>query len=226
MDSKRYFLPLALVLSLLCVSGSKRPSTLVSFHIEAEAAEAEVDSQGKFILPLRLGNPPTTYYFRKVPELTSKQVEGFYAFPSRTGTGFGAAFKLDPQGRNRLLSVTSSNSGKRLLTTVNTRPVNFVIIDKAISHGYIVVWSGLNEDDIVRFRKDMTEIVPNQPSDDAQTWDASDAPPENAEEAGDEGGKKRGFFGRLFKGKDKKGEDERVLELDSGSSDDFAPAPN
>ncbi len=221
MASQRYLLPLVLVLSLFCVSGSRKSKTLVSFHIEAEREEAEIDPGGKFILPLTLGNPPTTYFFQKVPELTNKQVEGFYAFPSRTGEGFGAAFKLDTQGRNRLQSVTALNSGKRLLTTVNTRPVNFVVIDRAISHGYIVVWSGLTAQDIVAFRESMPEIVPSTPTEEEDAWTESGNA--NPSRGNDENGdtKKRGFFGRLFKGKAKTtehGEGES-----NGSADDFAP---
>jgi hypothetical protein len=220
MASKRYFLPLVLVLSLLCVSGSRKAKTLVSFHVEAEQAVAEVDPQGKFILPLILGNPPTTYYFQKVPEITSKQVEGFYAFPSRTGEGFGAAFKLDPQGRNRLQSLTSLNSGKRLLTTVNTRPVNFVVIDRAISHGYIVVWSGLTAEDIISFRESMTEIVPSTPTAEGDAWNDVGSSGPTSGDAPNGGAKKRGFFGRLFKGKDKGPETKENGA--NGSLDDFA----
>ena len=218
MATQRYLLPLVLSLSLLCVSGSRKSKMLVSFHVEAEQAEAEIDPQGKFILPLTLGNPPTTYYFQKVPELTNRQVEGFYAFPSRTGSGFGAAFKLDPQGRNRLESITAQNSGKRLLTTVNTRPVNFVIIDRAISHGYIVVWSGLTAEDIVVFRESIPEIVPNAPTAESDAWaPEGEALPQDQGAVEDRPGKK-GLFGRLFKGKDKAAEPANQ----SGSPDDFA----
>lgn len=193
---------------------------LVSFHIEADREEATMDTQGKFVIPLTLGNPPTTYYFHKIPELTNKQIEGFYAFPSRTGEGYGTAFKLNNQGRDRLQTVTTQNSGKRLLTTVSTRPVNFVVIDRAISHGYIVVWSGLTEADLAIFRESMTEIVP-------KTGDVGAAAPGSAgrreESATDEGPRKRGLFGRLFRGREKKAEASE--DEGGGSADDFAFPP-
>jgi len=215
-------LVLVLALSLFGLAGGKKPRMLVSFHIEAERQEAEVDSQGKFIIPLTLGNPPTTFFFHKIPELTNKQVAGFYAFPSSSGNGYGVAFKLNAQGRDRLQSITTQNSGKRLLTTVSTRPVNFVVIDRAISHGYIVVWSGLTAADIDLFRESMTEIVPKAGGPETGAASARGAELEDAVE--DRGPRRRGPLGRLFGGRHRDAAETGGGA--SGSADDFAPSPN
>ena len=90
------------------MAAGRKPKNVVSFHLEETEAKSS-----KFVIPIEgLGNPPRTYYFRKVPEITQSKLNGFYRFPAKNGRGYGAAFRLNTQGRNILESISSSSRGK------------------------------------------------------------------------------------------------------------------
>ncbi len=129
-------------------ASGRKGATFLSFHVEAEAVE-----EGKMVERVRLGNKD--YFFRKVPEFTDDYIDSFYPFPAENGKSYGAAFRMNKTGSQRLAVVTQLNLDRRLLTAVNQQPISFVIIDKAISDGVIVVWSGLTEEHLELFEKSM-----------------------------------------------------------------------
>lgn len=194
----------------------KKAKIFVTFHIEAEQSEG-----GKFVIPITLGNH--TYYFRKVPEITNNQINSFYRFPAKNGRGWGVAFRLDKQGAARLEAITSASVGKRLLTTINMRPVNFVMVDGPVRHGYAVVWSGVTEADLALISKELDETDPgghvkkddNLSNDDYLRRDPADAYDLKEEP------KKRGF--RLFGRRDKT--DSPSAAPEEPTDGDFAPLP-
>jgi hypothetical protein len=49
---------------------------------------------------------------------------------------------------NRLAAVTAANQGRWLISQVNGRAVDGVIIDKQVSDGYIVIWKGVTLADV------------------------------------------------------------------------------
>jgi hypothetical protein len=198
--------------SLLSVSAGKKPKIFVSFHIEAEESEG-----GKFVIPIKLGNH--TYFFRKIPEITNKQISSFYRFKPENGSGWGIAFKLDNQGANRLASITSASTGKRLLATIHMRPVNFVVIDAPVRHGYAVIWSGVSDADIATFSKDIQETEKGGEALKKKFLDNDDYLRRDRDDAYDIAPKeeKKGF--RFFRKK------EKPAETSASPEDDFAPLP-
>ncbi len=135
----------------LLASGKKEMKTTLSFHLETEATD-----NPKMIFP-QLANGETRY-FRRMPEVTTKDVVSFSPFPSEIGDGYGIVFKLKPSAVNRLAAVTNANQGKWLIAQVNGRVVDGVLIDKQISDGFIVIWKGVTLDDVTLFDKDLPRI--------------------------------------------------------------------
>lgn len=132
-------------------SGKKEIKTSISFHMETDATD-----NPKMIFP-QLANGQTRY-FRRMPEITTKDVVAFSPFPSDVGDGYGIVFKLKPAAVNRLAALTAANQGKWLIVQVNGRVVDGVLIDKQISDGFIVIWKGVTLDDVAIFDKSMPRL--------------------------------------------------------------------
>ena len=151
-------LSLALGLIVLCsltISGARKPSFAISFHLEGIQFEGP-----KMVQPIRLGNPPKTHFFRRVPELTQRHIKGYYPFPANDGASYGVAFKLNKSGSDALAVISTVNQGKKLLTVVDGEPVDTTVLDKPIRDGHIVVWGGLTKSDLAKFDKKFTRIKP------------------------------------------------------------------
>ena len=151
-------LSLALALAVLCtltISGARKPSLTVSFHLEGNSFEG-----GKMVQPIKLGNPQKTYYFRRQPELTQRHIQGYYPFPADDGTSFGAAFKLNQNGTDTLSSLSIVGKGRKLLTVVNSEPIDYTVLDKPVTDGYLVVWGGLTKSDLAKFDGKFQRILP------------------------------------------------------------------
>jgi hypothetical protein len=123
----------------------------VSVHMETENSE-----NPKMIFPQEIGG--SARYFRRMPDISTKDVIAFSPFPSEAGEDYGVVFKLKDNVARRLSAVTSSNQGRWLLTMINGRAVDGVLIDKQIDDGIIVVWKGVTLADIAVFDESMTRI--------------------------------------------------------------------
>ena len=162
----------ALLLALPCLawgSGGKRKALLITVHLETDASEGP-----KFSFNLPVPGSGESRAFKKSAEITDSEVEWFYLFPAESGNGYGAAFKFDSVGTNRLEYISTSNQGRHLLTIVHPAASSFVRIDKVISDGIIVVWEGLNDGHIVALRENLKERT--AAAEPAPTAEPSDAP--------------------------------------------------
>lgn len=121
--------------------GKNENKASVTFHLETEATD-----NPKMIFPQGVGNQ--TRYFRRMPEISIKDIVSFSPFPSDTGESFGIVFRLKGNAVNRLAAVTAANQGRWLISQVNGRAVDGVIIDKQVSDGYIVIWKGVTLADV------------------------------------------------------------------------------
>jgi hypothetical protein len=133
-------------------AGSKADNkTQISFHMETENSE-----NPKMIFQQDIGGG--TRYFRRAPEVSTKDIIAFSPFPSEGGGDYGVVFKLKDNATRRLSAVTSSNQGRWMITMINGRPVDGVIIDKQIDDGIIVAWKGVTMADIAVFDESMPRI--------------------------------------------------------------------
>ena len=121
--------------------GKNENKASVTFHLETEATD-----NPKMIFPQGVGNQ--TRYFRRMPEIGIKDIVSFSPFPSDTGESFGIVFRLKGNAVNRLAAVTAANQGRWLISQVNGRAVDGVIIDKQVSDGFIVIWKGVTLADV------------------------------------------------------------------------------
>lgn len=123
----------------------------ISVHLETENTE-----NPKMIFQQEIGG--STRYFRRMPEVATKDVIAFSPFPSEAGGDFGVVFKLKDNVAGRLSAITSSNQGRWLLISINGRAVDGVLIDKQIDDGIIVAWKGVTLADIAIFDDSIPRI--------------------------------------------------------------------
>lgn len=150
--------PFALVPMLFCLATSllsaggkaDKPATL-SFHLETEATD-----NPKMIFP-QLANGETRY-FRRIPEVASKDVESFSPFPSDDGSTYGVIFKLKQTAARRVAAITAANQGRWLIAMVNGRAVDGVLIDKTVEDGFLVIWKGITLDEISQYDEAVPRI--------------------------------------------------------------------
>lgn len=141
--------PIAALSMMLCIAlapnllagGKKQDKSSVSFHMETEATD-----NPKMIFP-QLANGKTRY-FRRMPEISSKDVVSFNPFPSDVGEDYGILFKLKENAVNRLAAITNASQGRWMIAQVNGRVVDGVLIDKQVNDGYIVIWKGVTLADV------------------------------------------------------------------------------
>lgn len=123
----------------------------ISIHMETENSD-----NPKMIFQQEIGG--RTRYFRRMPEVSTKDIIAFSPFPSEAGGDFGVVFRLKDNVARRLSAITSSNQGRWLITMINGRPVDGVLIDKQIDDGIIVAWKGVNLADIAIFDESLPRI--------------------------------------------------------------------
>jgi len=122
--------------------GKAGEEAIVSFHIETEQAE-----NPKMVFPIEAGGK--TRYFRRMPEISARDVAAFRPFPGDDGANtYGIVFQLKNAGSRRLASITNANQGRMLLAMTQGRPVDMVMIDKQVDDGFIVIWKGITEAEI------------------------------------------------------------------------------
>ncbi len=128
-------------------SGKRGQAVLISFHLEGSKEEWP-----KFAQAVKMSDGQQ-FYFKVLPVATDADIQWFYPFVSDDKTTFGAAFKLDQRGSNALAQITGSPENHGRLLAVVTQPLsdqlpglrNYLQIDKRITDGVVVVWSGLTD---------------------------------------------------------------------------------
>lgn len=131
--------------------GKKETKVAVSFHMETEATD-----NPKMIFP-QLANGKTRY-FRRMPEISLKDVMSFNPFPSEVGGDYGIVFKLKPSAGNRLNAITAANSGRWMISQVNGRILDGFLIEKPVTDGVVVIWKGVTLQDVALFDEELPRI--------------------------------------------------------------------
>ena len=132
-------------------SGKKEIKSSVSFHIETESTD-----NPKMIFP-QLTNGETRY-FRRLPEVSTKDIVSFSPFPSDVGEDYGLILRLKTTAVTRLAAVTAANQGRWLVAQLNGRILDGVMIDKQINDGFIVIWKGVTLADMTLLDATMPRI--------------------------------------------------------------------
>lgn len=146
MLSRFTVLLLAIIALIPCVhaAGKRDDKASVSFHLETDAGD-----NPKMIFQQVQANGQTRY-FRRMPEISTKDVFSFSPFPADDGS-YGLVFRLKPNAARRLSALTSANQGRWLSSMINGRMVDGVLIDQQVDDGMAVIWKGATRADIALF---------------------------------------------------------------------------
>lgn len=142
----------ALLFAVPAPASSKKPKISVRFHTEANQRDS-----GSFAMPVKLQYAQREAVLSRVPEFSERNIEAIFPFPASDGS-WGCAFKLDPQGRIRLDTMSNQQRGRALVVFVGTKQgkhqVVDMIIDGSVPNGMITVPRGLTELEVAYLRKD------------------------------------------------------------------------
>lgn len=151
----RFAAALMILFTVFCpavaASGKADNKASISLHMETESTD-----NPKMIFPQDVSGQ--TRYFRRVPEVSTKDVISFSPFPSDAGGDYGVVFKLKDNAARRLAAITSANQGRWLVTMINGRVVDGVIIDKQVDDGVFVAWKGVTLADVAIFDDSLPRI--------------------------------------------------------------------
>ena len=121
-------------------SGKKDVPATVSFHMETDPTD-----NPRMTFQQAAGGKMRT--FTRVPEVSTKDVLSFAPFPADDGS-YGLLFTFKEHSARRLAAVTNIAQGRYLLSRLNGRVVDGVLIDKPVEDGKLVVWKGATLADI------------------------------------------------------------------------------
>ena len=147
----RFTLAILAVTGLMLLGSGQRSSNspiFMSFHLETTREEYP-----KFAEAIKMGNPAQQYYFAKMPVVTDRDVSWFYPFLADDGSTYGAAFKLNRPGTDKLTQVSTTPTNQGKLIGINVQGLSrkqgpirsYIQIDRGVSDGVIVIWSGLTD---------------------------------------------------------------------------------
>ena len=152
MQSRLALFLMILVLALtpdVFASGKRNSKATISFHMETEGTD-----NPKMIFPQMVNSRQR--FFRRIPEVNTKDVISFSPFPSDAGgDNYGLVFTLKEHSANRLAAITNVNQGRWMIAQVNGRVVDGLLIDKTVNDGKLVVWKGITLADIALLDKSL-----------------------------------------------------------------------
>lgn len=147
----------ALLLSPPALAGGKKETMAgIAFHMETDPID-----NPKMTFPQFVDGKERT--FRRVPEISAKDIAAFNPFPSQDGQGYGVLLKLKGGPTNRLAGVTANNIGRWMIARVNGRIVDGVIVDQQIDDGELVIWKGLSLAEVKGMDKKIPRIGEKKP---------------------------------------------------------------
>ncbi|MFV0415503.1 MAG: hypothetical protein ACK5NG_03970 [Chthoniobacterales bacterium] len=132
------------VVALIFVAGTLKPSSVtVRFQLVAGS-----NDQDPFVTRGKTANGEPVS-LQKMPVVTERDIQGFYAFPTPDGT-HGAYFQLGAHGRNTVENVTSTELNSYLVALVDGRGVVKLRIDRPVRDGLLVIPSGLTNLEVMK----------------------------------------------------------------------------
>ena len=147
----RWLVVLLMLVAVTAWAGGEKKAAQVSFHIETEGTD-----NPKMIFPSQVMGEQR--FFRRTPEISSKDLVAFSPFPADDQASYGVLFQLKDNARTRLAAVTTNNQGKWLVCQAFGRIVDGVLVDKPVDDGALVIWSGLTLEEIRELDKVMPRI--------------------------------------------------------------------
>ncbi|MCE2960144.1 MAG: hypothetical protein ACK46A_07500 [Akkermansiaceae bacterium] len=130
-------------------AGGDNKIAQISFHVETEASD-----NPKMIFQYELAGKQR--YFRRMPEISSKDFVSFNSFPADDQTSYGVLIQLKESSGKRLTAVTTAEQGKYMVCQAFGRVVDALTIDQPVNDRVIIVWKGLTLDEI----RELDKVLP------------------------------------------------------------------
>jgi hypothetical protein len=134
-------------LGLACVSGSKKETHVITFHVQADETTSP---KRKFEWP-----PASGYFYEKSPAVHWRHISAYVPFAGDDGL-WGAVFQLNNAGQNALRSAVAKAQGSFLVCVVQGEPRGILEMDYVLEDGLIVQWERLTGEDFAVFDKHFT----------------------------------------------------------------------
>lgn len=129
-------------------AGAKK-SPAISIRLHGEGSSADGPS---FSSEVQLNNPPVKIFMRNVPVTSERDITGFHPFPGNDGQ-FGAYFRLDSHGANKLQQFTVEEKGRTAIVLVNGRIAANMRISAPVKDGILYVPGGIQREEILILEK-------------------------------------------------------------------------
>lgn len=152
---KRFKLLLLVLLLLSSIAAKRKGSGTISFYLESAGSEAPKDT-------VKVNINSEIHQVLIKPIFNQKDLEAFYPFLTDEGKSFGISFKLKKKAVKELQTLSTVARGRKIFTVFGNAPVDFVIIDSPITHGYITCWKGFNESHIEKFKDSGLRLITPQ----------------------------------------------------------------
>ncbi|MGC4013612.1 MAG: hypothetical protein QM755_03695 [Luteolibacter sp.] len=164
MNRRLFSMILMAAFGSLCIpawaGGKKENKVTVTFHIEADN-----NDNPKLIFPEPVGG--RVRIFRRLPDITIRDIKDFAAFQAKDGVSYGLLISLKDNAATRLAAITATNPERYLLAMVNGRAVDAALIDKQITDGKLVIWKDVTALEI----QELDKQVPRSGKDKAKDKD-------------------------------------------------------
>ena len=137
---------------LFSIAAKRRDSGTISFHLESAESESQKNT-------VKVNINSKVHQVLIKPIFKQKDIDGFYPFLTEKGESFGISFKLKKKAATELQTLSTVATGRKIFTVFGNDPIDFVVIDGPISHGYLTCWKGFNEKHIERFKDAGLQLI-------------------------------------------------------------------
>ncbi len=133
----------------MALAGGNKEVVQITFHLETDATD-----NPKMIFPHELMGKQR--FFRRMPEISSKDFKAFNPFPSEDQASYGVLIQLKESAGKRFMACTTASQGKWIVCKAFGRVVDSVLIDQPVNDHVIVIWKGLTLEEI----RELDEGIP------------------------------------------------------------------
>lgn len=145
------FIFAALFLATAAHGGGKSAGPYIGIHVEGDQTDGP-----KMVRPCVINGKE--HFIRISPEVVTRHFEAFHAFVSEDGASYGAALRMNDEGRRAMQVMVSLNQSRLARTIVNGRALDIIRVDRAGEDGYFIVWGGLGPEDLKLFSKKLRRL--------------------------------------------------------------------
>ncbi len=100
-----------------------------------------------------------------MPDFVTSDIESYRTFPADDGVTYGARFVLKNTAAKRLIHFSTERQGSYMMSVVNDKVSEPLVIDKPLTDGILITWGNLTLRDIHAL-----DIVLPRTSEDEKAW--------------------------------------------------------